>query len=183
MQLSPPQPVSTSHFCVIGDVSIHPHAKIAPGAILQAAPQSKIVIAAGTCIGTGVVIQAFQGTITVDSNAVLGAGVLVLGTVNIGVNACIGDCTTIINTDIVAHQVIPEGSLMGDSGRSSFEEVPQHSYTSETSQPFQGNTDAWSNSTPSPSPTISRPQSSSHVIGRAYVTQMLQVLFARNSSP
>ncbi|MGR3275043.1 hypothetical protein ACSYAD_08005 [Acaryochloris marina NIES-2412] len=183
MQLSPPQPVSTSHFCVIGDVSIHPHAKIAPGAILQAAPQSKIVIAAGTCIGTGVVIQAFQGTITVDSNAVLGAGVLVLGTVNIGINACIGDCTTIINTDVVAHQVIPEGSLMGDPGRSSFEEVPHNSYTSETSQPFQGNTDAWSNPTPSPSSTISRPQSPSHVIGQAYVTQMLQVLFARNSSP
>lgn len=181
MQLSPPQPVSTSHFCVIGDVSIHPHAKIAPGAILQAAPQSKIVIAAGTCIGTGVVIQAFQGTITVDSNAVLGAGVLVLGKVTIGINACIGDCTTIINTDVVAHQVIPEGSLMGDSGRSSFEEAP----ASETSQPLQDNTYAWSSPSPShsPSPITSRPQSKSHVIGQAYVTQMLQVLFARNSSP
>ncbi len=184
MQLSPPQPVSTSHFCVIGDVTIHPHAKIAPGAILQAAPQSKIVIAAGACIGTGVVIQAFQGTITIDSNAVLGAGVLVLGQATIGVNACIGDCTTIINTDIVAQQVIPEGSLMGDSGRSPFEQPQKDLPLSEVSPSDPGSPSSWSTHPPTPSPApASPPQRQSHVIGRAYVTQMLQVLFARNPSP
>ncbi|ABW30340.1 acyltransferase [Acaryochloris marina] len=184
MQLSPPQPVSTSQFCVIGDVTIHPHAKIAPGVILQAAPQSKIVIGASACIGIGAVIQAFDGTITVESNAVLGAGVLVLGKATIGVNACIGDCTTIINTDIVTQQVIPEGSLMGDASRSTIDESPNRSPFDDSLPSTPVNT-AWPSSPPPiPNPTpASPPQRQSHVIGRAYVTQMLQVLFARNSSP
>lgn len=182
MQLSPPQPVSTSKFCVIGDVTIHPHAKIAPGVILQAAPQSKIVIGASACIGIGAVIQAFEGTITVDSNAVLGAGVLVLGKATIGANACIGDCTTIINTDIVAQQVIPEGSLMGDSSRSA-DESPNGSQFDDSLPSNPVNT-AWPSPPPTPSPApASIPQRQSQVIGRAYVTQMLQVLFTRNPSP
>ncbi|WP_299492951.1 hypothetical protein [Acaryochloris sp. IP29b_bin.137] len=183
MQLSPLQPVSTSHFCVIGDVTIHPHAKIASGVILQAAPQSKIVIAAGACIGIGVVIQAFEGTITVDSHAVLGAGVLVLGQATIGMNACIGDCTTIINTDIVAQQVIPEGSLMGDSSRSTLNESQDGSHLNDA-LPSNPVNPAWPSPPPLPSPApASSPQRQSQVIGRAYVTQMLQVLFARHSSP
>lgn len=170
---------------MIGDVSIHPHAKIAPGVILQAAPQSKIVIAAGACIGMGVVIQAFQGTIVVDSNANLGAGVLIVGKATIGANANIGKSTTIINTDIVAQQVIPEGSLMGDPGRSSFEQPHNGSHPREESHPDHEST--YLGSSPphmsSPSHLNSSPQPQSHVIGRAYVTQMLQVLFARNPSP
>jgi len=108
----------------------------------------------------------------------------VLGKVTIGVNACIGDCTTIINTDVVAQQVIPEGSLMGDSGRSAFEEPQNSSQFNEDLQPKQRYTSSWPSPPPGPSASsASVPQRQSNVIGRAYVTQMLQVLFARNPSP
>lgn len=141
------------------------------------------MIGASACIGIGAVIQAFEGTITVESNAVLGAGVLVLGKATIGVNACIGDCTTIINTDIVTQQVIPEGSLMGDASRSTIDESEEGSHLNDA-LPSNPVNPAWPSPPPMPTPApASSPQRQSQVIGRAYVTQMLQVLFARNSPP
>ncbi|NJK29253.1 MAG: hypothetical protein HC851_17970 [Acaryochloris sp. RU_4_1] len=180
MHLPPLQPVSTSHYCVIGDVSIHPHAKIAAGAILQAAPHSQIVIAAGVCIGMGVIIQAYQGAITIDVGANLGSGVLVLGTAKIGANACIGATTTIFNTDIAALQVVPAGSLMGDHSRalSATENTPIPLNSDQDHQHRESENHAFSDS-----PKIETNSSQkSIVIGRAYVNQMLHVLFARNSS-
>jgi carbon dioxide concentrating mechanism protein CcmN len=184
MQLSPVQPVSTSHYCVIGDVSIHPHAKIAAGVILQAAPHSQIVIAAGVCVGMGVIIQAYQGIITIDVGASLGAGVLILGTAKIGANACIGATTTIFNTDIATLQVVPAGSLMGDHSRAlsatASAPISPNSLNSD-----QNNQQRESEKYPLSSPPTPEtdPPPKSIVIGRAYVNQMLHVLFARNSSP
>lgn len=186
MHLPTPQPVSTSHYCVIGDVSIHPHAKIAPGVILQAAPQSRIEVAAGVCIGMGTVIQAYQGTVIIDINTTIGAGVLVMGTAHIAANACIGDSTTIINTNIAALQVVPAGSLMGDQSRptpdASHELSPSQTPFIEENK-FGQNLQNYNSVGSGSDFSEAKPShQSSAVIGRAYVTQMLHVMFARTSS-
>lgn len=114
----PPLPLSSnSQVYVKGDVIIDPSAAIAPGVILQADPDSKIIIAAGVCIGMGSIVQAQQGTLEVESGAILGAGVLIVGKGKIGANACIGAIATIWNYSIEPWQVVPAGSLMGDAGR------------------------------------------------------------------
>lgn len=107
-----------SQVCANGDVTIHPNAAIAPGVILQAAPNSRIIIAEGVCVGMGAVLNAYEGTIEIDHGATLGAGVLVVGCGKIGSRACVGASTTIFNQSIAPWQVVPAGSLIGDSSRS-----------------------------------------------------------------
>lgn len=109
--------ISHSHVYVEGDVSIDASAAIAAGVILRADPDSKIIIAAGVCIGIGSILHAHQGTLEVEAGANLGAGVLVVGKGKIGKNACIGATTTIWNDSIEPWQVVPPGSLVGDRGR------------------------------------------------------------------
>jgi carbon dioxide concentrating mechanism protein CcmN len=109
--------ISHSHVYVEGDVSIDASAAIAAGVILRADPDSKIIIAAGVCIGIGSILHAHQGTLEVEPGANLGAGVLVVGKGKIGTNACIGATTTIWNDSIEPWQVVPPGSLVGDRGR------------------------------------------------------------------
>ncbi|MEA5509107.1 transferase [Crocosphaera sp. UHCC 0190] len=110
-------PPTQLDICVIGDVTIHEGAVVAPGTILQAAPNSRIVIREGACIGMGTLINAYQGDIYIESGAMLGAGVLVVGQGKIGQNACIGSSATIINTSIEAGTTIEAGSLIGDMSR------------------------------------------------------------------
>lgn len=110
-------PLGNSQVYVKGDVSIDDGAAIAPGAILQAAPDSKIIIAAGVCIGMGTILHAYEGTIEVETGVVLGAGVLVVGKSKIGANACIGSTTTVFNSNVESWQVVPPGSLLGDNTR------------------------------------------------------------------
>jgi len=100
-----------------GNAIVHPSAAIGPGVILQAAPDSRIVIGEGVCIGSGAIINAYQGTIEVENGAVLGSGVLVIGRGTIGKGACIGAATTIFNASIKAMESIPAGSLIGDTSR------------------------------------------------------------------
>ncbi|HAC63470.1 MAG TPA: transferase [Cyanothece sp. UBA12306] len=118
MSLPLVQPPIQSDICVIGDVTIHEGAVVAPGTILQASPNSRIVIREGACIGMGTLINAYQGDIEIQSGAMLGAGVLVVGQCQIGKNSCIGSSTTIINTSIDSGAVIDPGSLIGDTSRS-----------------------------------------------------------------
>ena len=108
---------SHTHVYVEGDVSIDTNAAIAPGVILRADPDSKIIIAAGVCIGMGSVLHAHGGTLEVEAGANLGAGVLVVGKGTVGANACIGAVTTILNTSIEPWQVVPAASMVGDKGR------------------------------------------------------------------
>lgn len=110
-------PISTTQVYVNGDVSIDASAVLAPGAIIQADADSKIIIAAGVCIGMGVIIHAHKGSIEIQSGAILGAGVLVVGKCKIGANACIGAATTIWNSSVEPSQVLAAGSLLGDAGR------------------------------------------------------------------
>lgn len=127
MNLPPLQPISNSHFYVSGDVTIDPNAAIAPGVILQADPDSRIVIAAGVCIGMGVILHAYEGTLEVETGVNLAAGVLVVGKAKIGANACIGSATTIFNCSIESSQVVPPGSLLSEAllGENSSHQVIQ----------------------------------------------------------
>ena len=109
--------VDNSHVHVSGDVIIDPQAAIAPGTIIQAAPDSQIIIRAGACIGMGSIIQSYQGTIEIETGAVLGAGVLVIGQGKIGSHACVGTATTIFAASIQAQEIVPPGSLIGDPSR------------------------------------------------------------------
>lgn len=102
---------------ISGDVRIDPSAVIAPGVIIQAAPDSYVAIAAGVCIGMGSIIQAIQGSIEIQQGVTLGAGVLIIGSAKIGENTCIGYGTTIFQASVIARQVLPPNSLIGDNSR------------------------------------------------------------------
>ncbi|MEG4046211.1 carbon dioxide concentrating mechanism protein [Microcoleus sp. Pol17_C1] len=117
MYLSPLQLSSNSQILMSGDVVVNEGAAIAPGAILQAEPGSRISIAAGACIGMGVILHAREGTLEIAAGVILGAGVLVVGAGTIGENACIGAGTTLINPCIEKMQIMAAGSLMGDTSR------------------------------------------------------------------
>jgi carbon dioxide concentrating mechanism protein CcmN len=112
---SPPlqlHPVSTTHYFVGGDVTIHEGAAIAPGVLLQADPNSRLVIGIGVCIGMGSVIHARGGTLEIGEGAIIGAGVLIAGEVTVGERACIGSATTIVNQSIHSNALIPPSSLL-----------------------------------------------------------------------
>jgi len=117
MYLSPLQLSSNSQILMSGDVVVNEGAAIAPGVILQADPGSRISIAAGACIGMGVILHAREGNLDIGAGVILGAGVLVVGAGTIGENACIGAATTLINPCIDKMQIMPAGSLMGDTSR------------------------------------------------------------------
>ncbi len=131
MYLPSLQPVTQSEIYVSGDVTIHPDAAIAPGVILQAAPNCRIVIREGVCLGMGTIINACSGAIEIESNVILGAGVLIIGEGKIGRQACIGPATTIFNASVESMEVVTAGSLIGDTSRevdtiSEFEPIKNH---------------------------------------------------------
>lgn len=112
-----PALMSDAHIYISGNVTIHPSAAIAPSVMLQADPDSQLVVAAGACIGVGCVLHAHQGILEVEAGATLGSGVLIIGQGTIGANACIGAMTTIINSSIPPEEIVPPGSLIGDRSR------------------------------------------------------------------
>jgi carbon dioxide concentrating mechanism protein CcmN len=109
--------ISHSQIYVSGDVIIDDTAAIAPGVILQATANGRIIIKAGACIGMGTVLTANQGTIEIGEGAVLGAGVLVVGSGKIGNHACIGAATTLIDSSVAVREEIAPGTLKGDTSR------------------------------------------------------------------
>ncbi|MCX7594872.1 MAG: transferase [Fischerella sp.] len=102
---------------ISGEVIIHPTAVLAPGVILQAAPNSKIIVGSGVCIGMGSILKVHQGTLEVEAGANLGAGFLMIGEGKIGANACIGAATTVFNCSVEPGQVVAPGSVLGDTSR------------------------------------------------------------------
>ncbi len=124
MKFPPLQPISNTHYYVNGDVTIHPGAAIAPGVLLQADPESQIIIGAGACIGMGAVLHAYQGVLEVGESANIGTGVLIVGKGKIGTNACIGSMTTIFNRSVESGEVLAPGSLIGDSSRPAESQLP-----------------------------------------------------------
>ena len=125
MKFPPLQPISNTHYYVNGDVTIDPGAAIAPGVLLQADPESKIIIGAGACIGMGAVLHAHQGVLEIEESANIGTGVLIIGQCKIGINACIGSMSTIFNTSVESGAVIAPGSLVGDSSRPAEAQLPE----------------------------------------------------------
>lgn len=117
MSLSPLHLIRNFESYMSGEVTIDPSAAIAPGVMLQADPNSQIIIAAGVCIGMGTVLHARDGILEIEAGATIGAGVLLVGRGKIGANACIGSATTILNCEIAPEQVIAPNSLLGDSSR------------------------------------------------------------------
>lgn len=117
MSLPPLLPPNNSHTFVRGDVTIHPSVAIAPGVILQAESGSKIVIAAGGCIGMGAILHVTEGMLEIEESVTLGAGVLVIGHGKIGANASIGSSATIFNGSVERGQTVPPGSIVGDTSR------------------------------------------------------------------
>lgn len=117
MYLQPLQSSERSEIRICGDVRVHPSASIAPGVILQAAPDSYIEIGSDACIGMGTIITAYGGAVEIETGVTLGSGVLIVGNSKISSNACIGTASTVINASIEAMQVVNPGSLIGDRSR------------------------------------------------------------------
>ena len=135
MYLSPLQLSSNSQILMSGDVVVNEGAAIAPGVIMQAEPGSRISIAAGACIGLGVILHAREGTLSIEAGVILGAGVLVVGAGKIGANACIGTGTTLIDPCIDQMQIMPAGSLIGDTSRQASAEATAAAPTAAPTSP------------------------------------------------
>ena len=181
MYLPPLRATSNSSFQVSGDVIIHPSAAIAPGVLLQADPESQVIISAGVCIGMGAIMHAYQGTIEVEEGANIGAGVLVVGTGKIGTNACIGSATTIFNSSIGRGEVVPPASLIGDPGRQTVETTGEDVTTSTpvTNQqvsPGPAAVNSPDPKSPSEQPAPSLNGSGPVVYGQAHLNRLLSTL-------
>ena len=114
--LTIPAPVhTTSH--IQGEVTLDPQAVVAPGVCLIANPGSCIRIGAGVCLGMGTILHAHGEGIVLETGVIVGAGVLLIGTVRVGAQSCIGAASTVYNATIGAGQMIQPGSLVGETGR------------------------------------------------------------------
>ncbi|HEY9861287.1 MAG TPA: hypothetical protein V6D16_17440 [Candidatus Obscuribacterales bacterium] len=203
MSLPPLHPPANPETYVRGDVTIHSSVAIAPGVLIQAEPNSRIIINAGVCIGMGSVLHAYEGTLELREGVNLGAGVLVIGEVTIGANACIGSSATLFNCEIEAGQLIPSGSVHGDSSRQvalengleanpkTTSEPTTHSQLAtptatstpaETTTPSQATSEAASEATSKPTPdqsalaTKSPEAAPTQVYGQAYLNRLLGTL-------
>jgi len=174
------RPISTSHYYLSGDVTIQDGAAIAPGVLIQADPNSRILIQRGACIGIGSSLHAYHGTLEIGEGANIGAEVLLIGQVTIGANACIGSASTILNCSIESGQVIPPGSLIGDNSRQ-LEELPVTTVVpAPVSEPANGEVVTPSIVPPQPagnSEAATPAPSGVSVYGQMYVNQLLVKMF------
>lgn len=191
------RPISTSHYYTSGDVTIHAGVAIAPGVLIQADPNSRIVIKSGACIGIGAILHASNGVVEVGEGANIGAEVLLVGQVQIGGNACVGAATTIINSIIAQGQIIPPGSLIGDPSRPATELHATDTVILPTAEPpapvpvppttpiAQTDSPASPESNPLAAPSDAKPNV--NVYGQMYVNRMLVKMFPHhplnNSEP
>jgi carbon dioxide concentrating mechanism protein CcmN len=124
---------------ISGEVTVHPSAVLAPGVILQAATNSKIIIGPGVCVGMGSILQVNEGILEIEAGANLGAGFLMVGEGKIGANACVGAATTVFNCSVEAGTVVPPSSVLGDTSRqissTQPQEPPANNVVSTNSQP------------------------------------------------
>ncbi len=109
------EPIVTTHYVVMGDVTIGEGSAIAPGVLLQADPGCRIMIGTGVCLGMGCVIHASGGAIQIGQGVNLGAGVLVVGASTIGDRALVGAGTTVFGQSIGPGELIAPSSLLMDA--------------------------------------------------------------------
>ncbi len=168
-----------------GNLEIDPSVAIAPGAILWAAPHSRIIIHAGACLGMGVILNAYAGTIELGPGVSLGPGVLIVGKSKIGANACIGGASTIFNADVAAMHVVPAGSLLGDPSRQ-VEVLPASASEAEADLADPWETPAAAVDAEPPTPAAPTPAAPSEpgapVFGKVYVNQLLMTLFPQGQT-
>lgn len=179
MPVSPLLLMNNLNSYISGEVTIDPSAAIAPGVILQAEPNSRIIIAAGVCIGMGAIVHARDGILEIEAGAILGAGVLVVGKGKIGANASIGSATTIVNYSIDSGQVVAPSSLIGDIGQRVAESVVNHT---PASSPAPIDSAAAAAPEEPPLPVEKPPAQAGIVYGKASVTQLIATLLPYNQS-
>ncbi|MEM8716053.1 MAG: hypothetical protein AAF268_06540 [Cyanobacteria bacterium P01_A01_bin.3] len=152
MYIQPLQAVeSPGCYHVGGDVTIHPSATIAPGALIRAEPNCMIAIGAAACVGMGVVLHACEGNIEIESGVSLGAAVLIVGRAAIGANASIGSSTTLRNCVVEAGAIVPAASLLGELDKpSSAPAASREAGTSNDSDGLDTTGDLHTGGTPSP---------------------------------
>jgi carbon dioxide concentrating mechanism protein CcmN len=191
MHLPPLRPIRDAHFCVSGNVTIHPSAVIAPGVLLQADASSQIVIAAGVCIGAGTVLHVHQGSLEIEEGASLGASVLLFGSGRIGANACIGSRVTIFNSSIAPDQVVRSGSLVGDPSRAIAQTEPAKAEVAEPTEespsqaetaPTEASSSQAAETAPLQSPSALTSAASVPIYGKAAVAQLIIALFPGRQS-
>jgi carbon dioxide concentrating mechanism protein CcmN len=178
------QRISTTHFYTSGDVTIQDGAAIAPGVLLQADPNSRVIIKTGACIGFGAILHACGGTVEVGEGANVGAEVLLIGSVTIGAHACIGAATTILNTSIALGRVIPPGSLIGDTSRPQEELQVTETVEYQTPETVSEPPEVISTVLTAPESASTQPEtintSGVNVYGQVYVNQLLLKMFPHN---
>lgn len=140
--------VFNSDIHINGDVRIDDHAVIAPGVVIIAAPNCSVAIAPGVCLGMGCILQAHQGNIEIHQGAMIGAGVLMIGAVTVGENACVGYGSTIFQTSVASGLVLPPNSLLGDTSRQAHNSSPTPTTQTAQSSGSQA-TDPWAAETSS----------------------------------
>ncbi len=209
MSVSPLHLITNFNSYVSGEVMIDPNAAIASGVMLIATPNSRINICAGVCIGMGAVLHAHDGTLEIETGAILGAGVLVVGAGKIGANACIGSATTILNCSIERGQIVAPGSLLGDTSRSNAQPQStnhtqpergqlvapgsrQEDTSGSNAQPQSTNTEALDTDSPSqseleseqiqPQPESAPTTATPVVYGKASLSQLISTLLPYNRS-
>lgn len=184
MYVPPLRPPPNSYDTYIsGEVTIDPSAAIAPGVLLQASPDSQIIIGAGVCIGMGSILHAYEGTLEIEAGANLGAGVLILGKGKIGANACIGSTVTVVDSSIEPQQVVLAGSLIGGIGRQVVAAAIRVDTINDAAPPVEITTNG---DAPTPQPSSEPPTDESSpvpeqqppkVYGQAQLNRMLSTMF------
>jgi carbon dioxide concentrating mechanism protein CcmN len=174
-------PMSTAHYFVSGDVTIHEGAAIAPGVLLQADPNSQIIIGVGVCLGMGCVVHAHRGNVVIGEGAIVGAGVLLVGQVTVGARTCIGAATTIFDCEIGPDVMVASGSLLGDRSRPRADVKGAEAPPAPTHPPVAGPEVAASTAPEPVAPESAGPEAGAsngaNVYGQVYVNQLLVKLF------
>ncbi len=113
MQRPIPSDTNGSEFYIGGDVTIEADATIGPGVVLQAAPGARLLVRTGVCLGAGAVLQACGGSLEIESDATIGARVLIVGAGTVGAAASIGGESTLLDPNIAPKQSVASGTLLG----------------------------------------------------------------------
>ncbi|MFN5514936.1 MAG: carbon dioxide concentrating mechanism protein [Cyanobacteriota bacterium] len=179
--------LQTPDYCLSGDVSLHPAARIAPGVVLQAAPGARIEIGEGVCIGLGSILHAYGGILRLEAGATLGQKVLLLGAGAVGRGACIGAEATLFNPALADFGLVPPQALWGDPSQAAPE--PTSPQTQPLPSPWEDEQPAVVSEPESaplrevvlevaldpPEPEIPAPKVP--VVGQVYINQLLVTLF------
>ncbi|MGF1538202.1 MAG: hypothetical protein ACFB4J_17195 [Elainellaceae cyanobacterium] len=129
---APFNPRRDACFYISGDVQVHPSAAIAAGVFLQADADSRLVIGPNVSIGSGALLHAQGGVLSLATRVTLGTGVLIMGRGRIGAGACIGPRATLLSQVVVEpEQMIEAGSLVGEA-QLFFEPTPANEASSQT---------------------------------------------------